>query len=103
MNRQNAIELLVEQCNRALAVAFVLPLIHILNDQDIVLDLKGLSVKFLTADISDTDVNVVTASWVGNTPDELGLAVKEDELDPALDVVEGDSAHSAPVTHVLLW
>ena len=92
----------MQKCYRALAIAFVLSLVHILNDQNIVLYLKGVSVKLLTANVADADVDVVAAGWVGYAANELRLAIEEYELNSALDVIECNAAHGTPMTHILL-
>ena len=61
-----------------------------------------MSVKFLATNVANAYVNIVTADRMGDASDEFRLTVEKDELDSTLDVIEGDSAHSAPMTHVLL-
>ena len=97
---KHAIVLLVEQSDRTFAVALVLSLIDIFDDEHVVLDLKRVSVELLAADVADTHVDVVSALRVRDAPDELGLAVEQHKFDAALDIVEGDSAHGATMADV---
>ena len=85
-----------------LAVSLVLALVDVLNDQHVVLYLQSVSVELLAAHITNADVNVCTARRVRYAAYQFWLAIKEDELDLTLHVVESDAAHSTPVTDVLL-
>ena len=60
-----------------------------------------MSVKFLATNVANAYVNVVAADRMGDASDEFRLTVEEDELDSTLDVIEGDSAHCASMTHIL--
>ena len=60
-NRQNTVELLVHESKGTLAVGLVLSLIDVLHDQHVVLYLQSVSIKLLTAHITNADVNVCTA------------------------------------------
>ena len=97
---QHAIVLLVKQSDRTFAVALVLSLIDIFDDEHVVLDLERVSVKLLAAHVADTHVDVVAALRVRDASDELRLAVEEDKFDAALDVVESDAAHGATMADV---
>ena len=80
----------------------MLPFINIFNDQDIVLDLQVMCIQLLAAYITNTHVYVIAALGVRDSSDQLRLAVKENELDLALDVIEGNSAHRATMAHISL-
>ena len=80
----------------------MLPLVNIFDDQHVVLNMESASVKFLAAYISNANVDVITASRVGDSSDQLRLAVEKDELNPSLNIVECYSAHGATMAHVLL-
>jgi len=56
VDRQHAVELLVHQSEGALTVTLVLSLVYVFHDQNVVLNLEGASVEFLTADVADTYV-----------------------------------------------
>ena len=60
-DRKHAIVLLVKQSDRTFAVALVLSLIDIFDDEHVVFDLERVSVELLAADVADADVDVVAA------------------------------------------
>lgn len=101
-NGEHTVVLLVQKRVRSFTVCFVLPLVNIFNDQHVVLDLQGASVKFLAAYISDADIDVVAACRMRDSSDQFRLAVEENELNSSLNIVECYSAHGATVAHVLL-
>ena len=92
----------MHQSEGALAVGLVLALVDVLHDQHVVLNLQSVSVKLLAAHIANADVNVCTARRVRDAANQLWLTIKEDKLDFSLHVVESDTAHSTPMTDVLL-
>ena len=59
IDRQNAVVLLVEHRVAALTVCFVLALVHIVDDQNVVANTESLCVKLLTANVTDADVDVL--------------------------------------------
>ena len=59
VDRQNAVILLVKHRVATLTVRFVLTLIHIVDDQNIITNTESLCVKLLTAHVTDADVDVL--------------------------------------------